>query len=127
MNIPEDLEYTPADEWVNLEGETAIIGITDYAQDHLSDVVFAEIGVSVGDSIAQGKVIATIESVKAAADVSTPIAGKVIEINEQIKKTPEILNSDPYTRAWLIKVKIEHPSELTKLMDAASYRKYREE
>jgi glycine cleavage system H protein len=127
VRTPENLKYTPADEWVMVEGDSATIGITDYAQDHLSDVVFAEIGVSVSDSIVQGKVIATIESVKAAADVSTPISGRVIEINEIINKTPEILNADPFGHAWLIKVKMNLPGELTNLMDAAAYRKYRAE
>lgn len=127
MNIPEDLKYTTEDEWIKLEGEIATIGITDYAQDHLSDVVFAEITVSVGNSLERGKVFATVESVKASVDVSAPISGKVIEINEQINQTPELLNSDPYGQAWLLKVKIKSSSELNILMEAESYRKYRQE
>lgn len=127
MNIPEDLKYTKADEWVRLEADIATIGITDYAQDHLSDIVFAEIVVSAGDSLEQGKVIATVESVKASSDITAPISGKVIEINEQINQTPELLNSDPYGQAWLIKVRIDPSSKLSDLIDGISYRIYREE
>jgi glycine cleavage system H protein len=127
MNIPEDLKYTQADEWVKLEAETATIGITDYAQDHLSDIVFAEIVVSSGDSLVPEKVFATVESVKASADIASPFSGKVIEVNELVKQSPELLNTDPYGRAWLLKVKIDPSSDLHDLMDAKSYRKYREE
>jgi glycine cleavage system H protein len=127
VNIPEDLKYTKADEWVRLEADIATIGITDYAQDHLSDIVFAEIVVSAGDSLEQGKVIATVESVKASSDITAPISGKVIEINEQINQTPELLNSDPYGQAWLIKVRIDPSSKLSDLIDGISYRIYREE
>jgi glycine cleavage system H protein len=127
VNIPEDLKYSTEDEWIKLEGEIATIGITDYAQDHLSDVVFAEITVSVGNFLERGKVFATVESVKASADVSAPISGIVIEVNEQINQTPELLNSDPYGQAWLLKVKIKSSGELNNLMDAESYRNYRQE
>jgi glycine cleavage system H protein len=127
VNIREDLKYTKADEWIKFEGEIATIGITDYAQDHLSDIVFAEIVVSVGDTLEQGTVIARIESVKTAADVSSPFSGLVLEVNEQINQSPEILNTDPYDQAWLIKVKINSTSELNDLLGAESYRIYRSE
>jgi glycine cleavage system H protein len=127
VNIREDLKYTKADEWIKFEGENATIGITDYAQDHLSDIVFAEIVVSVGDTLEQGTVIARIESVKTTADVSSPLSGKVLEVNEQINQSPEILNTDPYDQAWLLKVKINSNSELNDLLDAETYRNYRSE
>jgi glycine cleavage system H protein len=125
VNIREDLKYTKADEWIKFEGEIATIGITDYAQDHLSDIVFAEIVVSVGDTLEQGTVIARIESVKTAADVSSPFSGLVLEVNEQINQSPEILNTDPFNQAWLLKVKINSTSELKDLLDAESYQIYR--
>ena len=127
MNIPEDLKYTKTDEWVKVEGEIATIGITDYAQDQLSDIVFAEIVVSVGDILDQGKGIATVESVKAAADVTSPLSGKVLQVNEEISRSPELLNSDPFCRAWLIKVEITQSAELNELLDAESYRIFRNE
>ena len=127
MNIPEDLKYTKTDEWVKVEAKIATIGITDYAQDQLSDIVFAEIVVSVGDTIKQGKGIATVESVKAAADVTSPLSGKVLQVNEEISRSPELLNSDPFGRAWLIKVEITQSAELNELLDAESYRIFRNE
>jgi len=127
VNIPEDLKYTKTDEWVKVEAKIATIGITDYAQDQLSDIVFAEIVVSVGDTIKQGKGIATVESVKAAADVTSPLSGKVLQVNEEISRSPELLNSDPFGRAWLIKVEITQSAELNELLDAESYRIFRNE
>ena len=127
MNTPEDLKYTKTDEWVKVEAKIATIGITDYAQDQLSDIVFAEIVVSVGDTLEQGKGIATVESVKAAADVTSPLSGKVLQVNEEIGRSPELLNSDPFGRAWLIKVEIALSAELNELLDAESYRKFRNE
>ena len=127
MNIPEDLKYTKTDEWVKVEAEIATIGITDYAQDQLSDIVFAEIVVSVGDTLELGKGIATVESVKAAADVTSPLSGKVLEVNEEVNRSPELLNSDPFGRAWLIKVEITLSAELNELLDTESYRIFRNE
>jgi len=127
VNIPEELKYTKTDEWVKVEAKIATIGITDYAQDQLSDIVFAEIVVSVGDTLEQGKGIATVESVKAAADVTSPLSGKVLQVNEEIGRSPELLNSDPFGRAWLIKVEIALSAELNELLDAESYRKFRNE
>ena len=126
MNIPEDLKYTITDEWVTVDGDTATIGITDYAQDQLSDIVFVEIQKSVGTSIEQGNAIATVESVKAAADVSSPPSGKVIEVNEKLSQSPDLLNSDPYGRAWLIKIQIDKVSELKDLLDSKSYQELKQ-
>lgn len=121
MNIPTNLKYTENDEWIKAEGTTGTIGISDHAQNQLSDIVFAEVVVSVGSTLAKGDTIATIESVKAAADVYTPVGGKVVAINEDLGGAPEVINSDPYGAAWIIKIEISDPSELDALMDAAAY------
>ncbi len=124
MNIPADLKYAVTDEWVKVEGDVATIGITDYAQDSLSDVVFFEAIVSVGDTVKAKQQIATVESVKAAADINSPVSGEVIAINEALADSPELVNKDPYGTAWMIKVKMSNPSELDHLMDAAGYESY---
>src|SRR4030067_1333082 len=117
MNIPEHLKYTESNEWLNLEGKTGTIGISDYAQDQLSDIVFAEVIVNEGDMIKKGDTIATIESVKAAADVYTPISGKVVSINEALGGAPEVINTDPYGAAWIVKIELSHPAEAASLLD----------
>lgn len=124
MEIPDGYFFAKTDEWVKMDGNTALIGISDYAQSQLSDIVFMEVIVSVGDTISRGKTIGTIESVKAASDVSTPISGKVIGINEKLADTPEQMNTEPYTGAWMLKVELSDPDELKDLMDAASYSTY---
>lgn len=126
MNIPSDLKYTQADEWVKVEGGVAIIGVTDYAQDALSDVVYFEAIVSVGDSVAAGSQIGTLESVKAAADVSSPVSGTILAVNEDLPNSPETVNQDPYGKAWMIKLELANPSELEKLLDAAAYSQFLE-
>ncbi|NPA06544.1 MAG: glycine cleavage system protein GcvH [Chloroflexi bacterium] len=123
--IPENLKYTKSDEWI--DPQTGKVGITDYAQSQLSDVVYVEIIVSEGETVNKGDIIATIESVKAAADVYAPVSGKVVEVNEGLADTPEVVNSDPYGDAWLVRMEISDPSELDELMDADAYRKYCEE
>jgi glycine cleavage system H protein len=123
MNIPQELKYTESNEWISMEGKTATVGISDYAQDQLSDIVFAEVIVSEGDSIKKGDTIATIESVKAAADVYTPVSGKVLSVNEALAGTPEVINSDPYGVAWIVKIELDNPAELATLLDAPSYEK----
>ena len=127
MNTPENLKYNKVDEWVNVEDGVATIGITDYAQEHLSDVVFVEIKVAVGDILARGFVFAVVESVKASSDIAAPLSGKVLEINDEILSSPELINSDPYGRAWFIKVQISHPAELADLIDSGSYQDFRKE
>ncbi len=123
MNIPSNLKYTESNEWLKLEGNIGTIGITDYAQDQLSDIVFAEVIVNEGDSVKKGDTIATIESVKAAADVYSPVNGSVVAINESLGGTPEIINSDPFGAAWIIKIELTDPSESGQLLDAAAYEK----
>jgi glycine cleavage system H protein len=121
MNIPTELKYTQNDEWVRVEGKTGTVGITDYAQDQLSDIVFVEVIVSLGDQVKQGDSCATVESVKAAADVYMPLSGKVVAVNESLPDAPETINSDPYGAAWMVKVELSSPSELDGLLDAAAY------
>mgnify|MGYP001769782203 FL=1 len=124
MLVPEDLKYQKTDEWVKVENGIATIGITDYAQDSLSDVVFVEFAVDPDDEVSVGDSLATIESVKAAAEVVFPVSGKVLEINQVLTDTPELLNSEPYTGGWLAKVQVNDESELDKLMDASEYDAY---
>lgn len=121
MNVPTELKYTPNDEWIKVEGGVGIVGITDHAQEQLSDIVFVEIVVAVGDEVKAGDSCATIESVKAAADVYMPVSGKILEINEGLPDTPDLLNQEPYGSAWLVKIELADPGELDKLMDAAGY------
>jgi glycine cleavage system H protein len=127
MNIPKELKYTKSDEWIRVEGNAATLGVTDYAQDQLSDIVFVEVTVAEGDDVQQGDIAATLESVKAAADVNFPVSGTVTAINEDLAQNPEIVNSDPYGKAWMVKFELANPDEVGQLMDAAAYEKYCEE
>jgi glycine cleavage system H protein len=124
MKTPDDRKYTKSDEWVKLDGNLATIGVTDYAQDALSDVVFFEAVVSVGDVLSANDQIATLESVKAAADVNSPVSGKITAINDALASSPEMVNSDPFGKAWMVKLEVENPAELEELMDAAAYDAY---
>jgi len=124
MEFPKDLKYTDNDEWIRIEGSTGTVGITDYAQDQLSDVVYVEVVVSEDEVVAQGDTCATIESVKAAADVYMPVSGKIVAINEELADTPELVNSEPFAAAWLVKLELSDSSELDNLMDAAAYEKF---
>jgi glycine cleavage system H protein len=124
MSSPSDLKYSKTDEWVKVEGNIGVVGVSDYAQSQLSDVVYVEIKLSVGDTIAKNNPIASLESVKAAADVNAPVSGKVVAINEKLSDTPELVNSDPYGQAWMVKIELSDPDELKSLMDAADYDSY---
>ncbi len=121
MTSPTNLKYTPNDEWIKVEGNTGTIGITDFAQEQLSDIVFVEIVVAVGDAVKKGDSVATIESVKAATDVYFPASGKVVEINEALPDTPEKVNSEPYGNAWMVKIELTSSAELDELLDAKAY------
>jgi len=121
METPQNLKYASTDEWLLVEGNVATLGVSDYAQDQLSDVVFVEINAEIGTVVKKGSIVATIESVKAAADVTIPVSGKVIAINEDLANTPELVNSDPYGAAWMLKVELADPKELDALMDAKAY------
>ena len=125
-NIPEGLLYTKDDEWVRIEGDEAVIGLTDYAQDALSDIVYVELP-DEGESFDAGETFAVVESVKAAADMYMPIGGEVIESNENLLDAPEILNADPYEEGWIMRIKMDDSSELKMLMDPAQYSAYCDE
>ena len=127
MLVPENLKYQKTDEWVKVEDGIATIGITDYAQDSLSDVVFVEYEIDVDDEVKVGDSLATIESVKAAAEVVFPVSGKVVAVNQNLVDTPEILNESPYTEGWLVKVQVSDESELGNLMDSPAYDAYCQE
>ena len=127
MDVRTGLFYAKSDEWVRVEGDIAVIGVTDYAQSQLSDIVYFEFKVDAGDTIKKDTAVASMESVKAAADVSLPVSGKVVEINEEIADSPEVVNSDPYGKAWMLKIELSNPGDLDDLMDADAYSKYCEE
>ena len=127
MSTPKGLKYAKTDEWVKVEGNEALIGISDYAQEQLSDVVYVELTVEEDDQVAKGDAVATVESVKAAADVNFPVSGKIVAVNEALADNPEVLNSDPYGAGWLVKMTLDDPSELDALMDADAYEAYNQE
>ncbi len=125
MAFKHDLQarYARTDEWVRLEGAEAVVGISDYAQDALSDVVYVELP-EVGASFAQGEQIASVESVKAASEIYAPIAGTVIAVNTELEDRPDLVNEDPFGVAWLLKLEPADPSQMASLMDAAAYEAY---
>lgn len=123
--VPDDLKYTENDEWIRVEGDTGTIGITDFAQDQLNDLVYVEFK-DVGTTLTAGESFGEVESVKAASDVYTPVAGEITEVNEELEGEPEIINTDPYGEGWLIKIKITDDAALAGLMDAAKYKEYLE-
>jgi glycine cleavage system H protein len=125
-NTPADLKYAKTDEWVKIDGNEAVIGITDYAQNALSDVVYVELPL-VGDTFKAGERFGTVESVKAASDVNAPIGGTVTAVNKDIENTPETINKDPYGAGWFIRIKPANLVELDSLLDAAAYEQYSEE
>jgi len=120
MNIPTDLKYTKDHEWVKVDGDVATIGITDFAQRELGDIVFVEIE-TVGETLAKEAIFGSVEAVKTVSDLFMPISGEVLELNAGIESHPEIVNTDPYGKGWMIKVKINNPSELSALVSAADY------
>ena len=122
MNIPEDLHYTKEHEWAKVDGDIATIGITDYAQGELGDIVFIEFP-QVGDATKQMEACASIEAVKAVTDFYAPVSGEVVEVNSALESDPQLVNKDPYGEGWLLKVKISDPGELDNLMSAEDYKK----
>ena len=126
MDFPDELKYTEEHEWILVEDDIVTIGITDFAQDQLGDVVFVELP-DVGDQLDAGKPLGVVESVKAVSDVYSPVTGEVVEVNNDLPDEPEMLNTSPYDDGWMIKVKLADPSELDDLMDAASYQDFIEE
>jgi len=127
MEFPKDLKYTTSDEWARVEGKIATVGLSDYAQSQLSDIVFVEVTAAVGETLDKGKAFGSVESVKAASEMYMPVKGKVVAVNEALPGTPELVNSDPYGKAWMVRIEIVDPAELAGLMDAAAYAKHCEE
>ncbi|MFC2152643.1 glycine cleavage system protein GcvH [Bacteroidota bacterium] len=121
MNIPENLKYTKDHEWIRVKGDTAYIGITDYAQGELGDIVFLEIETE-GEELAKEEVFGTIEAVKTVSDMFMPVSGEVVEVNAKLEESPEIVNKDPYGEGWLIKIKLTNTSEIDELLDATAYK-----
>lgn len=120
MNFPTNIKYTKEHEWIRVEGDVAYVGITDYAQSELGEIVFVDID-TVGETIAQGEVFGSVEAVKTVSDLNMPASGEVLEINETLNDAPEKVNNDPYGEGWMIKVRLTDASELNTLMDAAAY------
>ncbi|GAB4314191.1 MAG: glycine cleavage system protein GcvH [Phototrophicales bacterium] len=126
MNFPSDLKYAKSDEWVRIDGNTAVVGLSDYAQDALNDIVYVELP-EVGDTFEKGAVFGSVESVKAASDIYLPVAGKVLEVNTRLEDEPELINSDPYGDGWLLKIELTGEADTSDLMSADDYAAYCEE
>jgi len=121
MNIPQDLKYTKDHEWIKIEGSTATIGITDFAQNELGDIVYVDIS-SVGQEVNQHEVFGTVEAVKTVSDLFMPISGKVIEFNKSLESAPEKVNSDPYGEGWMVKISIKNAGEVSGLLSVDQYK-----
>lgn len=121
MNIPDNLKYTKDHEWIRVEGDEAYIGITDYAQNELGDIVFIEVETE-GETLDKEETFGTIEAVKTVSDMFMPVAGEVLEFNEELEQSPEIVNNDPYGKGWIIKIKPSEISEIDDLLDAEAYK-----
>lgn len=120
MNFPKDLKYTKDHEWIKVNGNEAIVGITDFAQKELGDIVYVEIE-TVGEHIAAGEVFGTVEAVKTVSDLFMPVSGEIIEFNAKLENEPELVNSDPYGEGWMIKLKISNPEEINNTLSADEY------
>lgn len=121
MNVPAELKYTKEHEWIRVEGDEAIVGITDYAQSQLGDIVFVECE-TVGDSLEAGDTFGTIEAVKTVSDLYLPVGGEVLEFNEELEDEPELVNKDPYGKGWIVKVKLNDEAEVDGLLSADAYK-----
>ncbi len=121
MIFPENLKYTKDHEWLSLEGDTGTIGVTDYAQGELGDVVFVELP-TVGKEVKVGDIFGTIEAVKAVSDLFSPLTGVVVEVNSELESQPELVNSEPYKGGWMVKIKLSNSTEVATLLDSESYR-----
>ena len=120
MNIPSNLRYTQEHEWIRVEGDVAYVGITDYAQSELGEIVFVDINTE-GETVAQGDVFGSVEAVKTVSDLNMPVKGEVLEVNEVINDQPELVNNDPYGEGWMIKISVADPTQLDTLLDADAY------
>lgn len=120
-NIPENLRYTREHEWIRVEGSEAFVGITDYAQSELGEIVFVDVD-TVGETIGQGEVFGSVEAVKTVSDLNMPVTGEVLEFNEALNAAPEKVNSDPYGEGWMVRINVNDPAELDSLLDAEGYK-----
>jgi len=120
MNIPNQLRYTKDHEWVRLEGEIAVVGITDFAQGELGDIVYVDI-TTLGDTVEANEVFGTVEAVKTVSDLFMPLTGEVLEVNTDLDASPEVINSDPYEKGWIIKIKVANTADFEALLDAQAY------
>jgi len=121
MDVPENLKYTKEHEWISVDGQNATIGITHFAQSELGDIVYVDID-TVGESLKQEDVFGTVEAVKTVSDLLLPVDGEITEFNEKLEEQPELVNSDPYNEGWMVKVKLQNPSQVESLLDAKNYK-----
>lgn len=121
MNVPEDLKYTKDHEWIKVDGDIATVGITDYAQNELGDIVYIEVN-TVGETLEQEETFGTIEAVKTVSDLFMPVSGEIIEFNDELESNPEIVNKEPYSGGWIVKIKLSDASEVDGLLDANAYK-----
>ncbi len=120
MNIPVELKYTKEHEWIRLEGETATVGVTDYAQGELGEIVFVEVE-TVGENLGAGEMFGTVEAVKTVSEMFMPVGGEVLEFNDDLESNPEFINDDPYGKGWIIKIKVSNDAEMSDLLSADDY------
>jgi glycine cleavage system H protein len=120
MNFPENLYYTPEHEWVLVEGDLATVGVTDFAQGELGDIVYVDIS-SEGEELDKDEIFGSVEAVKTVSDLFMPVSGEIVEVNEKLEDQPELVNSDVYTEGWMVKIKMSNPEEVKELMDAKAY------
>ena len=120
MNFPVDIKYTSEHEWIRVEGDEAYVGITDYAQSELGEIVFIDVP-TLGETVGQGEVFGSIEAVKTVSDLNMPVTGEVLEVNDALDAQPELVNNDPYGEGWIIRIAVKDAAELDSLMDAAAY------
>lgn len=123
MNFPSELKYTEDHEWIRIEGDTAIIGITEHAQNELGDIVYVDIN-TVGEALGKGDVFGSVEAVKTVSDLFIPVAGTVLEVNEELDAEPELVNSDPYGRGWMVKISLANPGDEDGLLSAEQYQEF---
>ena len=120
MKLPKDLKYTEDHEWLRIDGDSALLGITDFAQNELGDIVYIEID---AEKISKGDVLGTVEAVKTVSDLFAPVSGKILEVNEELESNPELVNSDPYGKGWIVKISIDKAEEIESLLSAEEYEK----
>jgi glycine cleavage system H protein len=123
MHFPDDLKYTKDHEWIRLEGDEAVVGITDHAQHELGDIVYIDV-TSVGETLSQDDVFGSVEAVKTVSDLYLPVSGEILELNPELDGTPELVNNDPYGQGWMVRVRVTDPAEADRLMSADEYKQF---